>query len=219
MKKALAHLLILAALFFTHALWLPVFGTFLLVPNKVQKADAILVLRGDEYFRLGKAAELYKQGLAPLIALSVIPKESQPYDMIRLMTGYDKYDETEMTLRILEYFGMKRNAVLLTGKETTSTYQEAVAARELFQQKGFKSMLLVTSTYHMRRSLFLFEHVFQGTGIEIFPVTGRNVLYDPAHWWRHERDVRRVAEEYVSAVFNLVYYFLLKKYATSFDSA
>ena len=217
-QRLTGFLVFAGALVLTHQAWLPVVGTCLLVPDQVHKADAILVLRGEEYFRMGKGAELYKEGLAPVIMLSIVPRASQPYDMIRLLTHYENVDEAELTLRILEYFGVKREAVILTGKETTSTYQEAAAARQVMQQKGFKSMLLVTSTYHMRRAQFLFQRVFAGTGIEIYPVTGKHVLYDPARWWTHERDVRRVAEEYVSFMFNMVYYFQLKKHATSFDS-
>lgn len=198
---------------------MPQIGTFLLVPDEVQKADCIVALRGEEYFRLGKAAELQKQGLAPVIVLSVIPRKTQPYDMVRVMSGYIQYDETEIAFRILEYFGVKRSAILFTGKEATSTYQEALAARELILQKGYKSMLLVTSTYHMRRSLFLFQHAFKDTGVAIHPVTSQHELYRPELWWTQERDMRRVAEEYTSFLFNLAFYFVFNKTATSFDSA
>jgi uncharacterized SAM-binding protein YcdF (DUF218 family) len=217
-QRILFFLIFVCVLFVTHRHWLPAMGTFFLVPDNVQKADCIVVMRGDEYFRLGKAAELQKQGLAPVIVASVIPEVNQPYDMMRLLSG-QTYDENETTYRILEYFDVKRESVLLTGKVVTSTYQEAVAAREFMLRKGFKSMLLVTSTYHMKRSLFLARHVFKGTGIEIYPVTGKPPFYDPEHWWTHERDVRRVAEEYVIFAANIVRDFLLKKHSSAFDAA
>lgn len=216
-QRLISLLILGAVLFMTHPLWLPVFGTFLLVPDDIRKADCLVTLRGDEYFRIGKTAELYKQGLAPVVIVSIIPKESQPYDMTRLLSGLDQLNETEMTLKIFDYFGVKKEAVLFTGKETTSTYEEALAAKEVMEAKGFRSMLLVTSTYHMRRALWTFRKVFEGTDIAIYPVTGRHALYDPERWWTRERDVRRLFEEYLSAIFNWVYHFVLKKHSTSFD--
>lgn len=216
-QRLLSLLIFGAVLFMTHQVWLPVFGTFLLVPDRVQEADCIVTLRGEEYFRVSKAAELYKEGRAPVIIVSVIPKESQPYDLTRLLSGFDQYNETEVTVKIFEYFGVKKEAVLFTGKETTSTYEEALATKEIMEAKGFRSMLLVTSTYHMRRALWTFHKVFRGTGIEIYPVTGKHVLYEPERWWTRERDVRRLFEEYLSTVFNWVYHFVLKKRSSSFD--
>ena len=217
-QRLISFLIFAAVLVLTHGIWLPVFGTALLVPDRIQKADCIVVLRGEEYFRIGKAAELYKEGLAQALVTSVIPKTFQSFDMTQLMSGYDQYSETEMTLKIFEYFGIAPEAILLTGKEVTSTYEEAVAARAVLQQKGFRSLLLVTSTYHMARALLLFRGVFHGTGIEIYPVTAPHKLYEPERWWMRERDVRRVAEEYVSLVFNWFYHFILKKNSTAFDT-
>lgn len=218
MKKIFSFLIIIALLVVTHGLWLPYVGTVLLVPDEVHAADAIFVLRGDEFFRMRKAAELQKQGLAPRIVTSTTPKGFQAYDMVQLLNGYDKLTEAEITLKMLAYFGVPKDKVLLTDGEVTSTYEEALAARALWQKKGFKSMLLVTSTYHMKRSLVIFRSLFSDTEVKIHPVTAKNELYRPAQWWTRERDVRRLIEEYGSIVFNWIYHFVLKKRSTAFDT-
>ena len=188
------------------------------MPDRLHKADAIVVLRGEEYFRMGKGVELYKQGYAPFLITSVTPKTLQPFDMTARMTGYDQLTETEITHKIFKYFDMDPKAVLLTEHEVTSTYQEALATKELALKKGFHALLLVTSTYHMRRSLWTFGEVFKGSGITLDPVTAPNQFYDPLRWWTHERDVRRVIEEYGSLVFNWIYHFVLQKHSSSFDT-
>ena len=218
MKRFFFFAILCAALFFSRNLWLPPVGNFLLVPDELSQADCIVALRGDEFFRLQKAVALQKKGLAPVIVVSVVPATGQPYDLFRKISGLENENEEGLTRKMFQYFGTDPAAVSFTGKEVTSTFEEAVATRDFLQKSGFHSLLLVTSTYHMRRALLIFDRVFKGTGIRIYHVTAANALYHPEHWWKQERDVRRVAEEYVSIPFNFIYHFVFKKVSTSFDT-
>ncbi len=218
MKRFFYLIVIGTALFWSRGSWLPLLGTSLRVPDQLFPADCIVVLRGDDYFRLRKAAALQKAEMAPVIVTSVISAAGQPYDLVRKISGLENLSEEDLTRKMFQYFGGDPATILFTGKETTSTFEEAVAAREFLRKRGFHSLLLVTSTYHMRRALFIFERLFEGTGIRIYHSTAVNVLYHPEEWWKQERDVRRVFEEYVSIPFNYFYHFVFKKNSTSFDT-
>lgn len=206
---ALVLSLILAVSIFR--MFLPLFGTFLLVRDNVQRADAIAVLRGeDEFFRFRKGVELYKEGYAPAIIVSV------PYENSLLNKNYfnfklaafgvkDMTDE-KLILNEFAFFGKNPEGIMITPYEASSTFDEAVAARATMEKNGLKSLILVTSTYHMRRALTIFQYVFRGSGIQIYRATGTNEFYHPEQWWLGEKDFRRVGEEYLSAIANLITY-------------
>ena len=69
MKRWLKLSLIAAALIAAWVIIAPVFATYLIVEKPLANADAIIVLSGSAVYqeRTRKAAELYKQGIAPLI--------------------------------------------------------------------------------------------------------------------------------------------------------
>lgn len=130
------------------------------------KADAIVVLggatRGDTHFsslgdlnqqadRLVHALQLYRAGKAPLILLS---------------GGADPADrpEAELMYEHLVLMGVNPGA-LLRERESRNTRENAVYSAILLRGRGVRSILLVTSGFHMRRSLPLFE----AQGFEVTP--------------------------------------------------
>lgn len=216
----LLFLLLIFILIVSYKIWLPIPGTLLLVKDNLQKADCIMPLKGC-YYKYKKTVELYNEGYAKSIVVTVLPDQEEfvKYFYFReKVLGLEEINDREFTLRALEYFGKDSNGVYFTESEVTSTYDEVVAVRDLMLKKGFKSLIVVTSTYHMRRALMIFKLVFRGSGIKIYNCTAKNELYDPTRWWRKEIDVKIVSSEYLSIAFNIFYHFILKKGRTSFDS-
>ena len=213
---------LLGILVFTFPQWRSFPAEFLLVPDNLQKADCIVVLRGEEYFRLKKAADLYHQGYAKTIALSVLlPKAEFLADYYQFMAkiyGGDKVTPEQFVYDAFKYFGKGPEGIEFTDSAPTSTYDEALMAKQYLLRKGYRSFILVTGTYHMRRALLIYQWVLRGTGIKIFTATGVNDFYNPKQWWRKERDVRRIGEEYLSMIFNFIYHFLLGKARGSFGA-
>jgi uncharacterized SAM-binding protein YcdF (DUF218 family) len=78
-----------------------------------------------------------------------------------------------------------------------STYEEAVAVRELARSQNWQSLLIVTSPTHTRRSRMIFRHIFADTGIDVYirPVT--EDWYDPKDWWQNRYQRRQVFLEYL----------------------
>lgn len=67
-------------------------------------------------------------------------------------------------------FGISSDKILLT-TNVSNTAEEAVAVKVLIQSEGIKSILLVTSSFHMPRAELLFRQ--QGIDLETFPVDFR----------------------------------------------
>lgn len=220
--KLLTLILFAVILIATSKFWLPLPVKFLLVKDNLQKADCLVPLQGDPYFRFKKAVELYNQGYAKNIVVSVTPEREeelrQYYNFNYRILGLAEPSAEEFTLKAFKYFGKNTRDIHFTSLPITSTYDEAIATKKLMQEKDFKSLILVTSTYHTRRALLIFKLVFKGTGIRIYHSTAENELYNPSRWWAKERDVNTVIREYVAIVQNIFYHFILQKKRTSFDT-
>lgn len=222
MKKFSFFIIILAAIILSFRLWLPLPAKFLLVEDNLNRAESIFILRGDAYYRFYKAVEIYKKGLASNIVVAHLrdrEKELEAYyNFETRILGLPDVTPRDKILKTLEYFGKDASDVYFLDESVTSTFDEAVAAKKWYLDNGVRSFILISSTYHMRRALMIFQLVFLNTGVEIYPVTVPNETYHPETWWRYEKDVKRVFEEYLSIGFNFIYHFVLNKHQTGFDN-
>lgn len=112
-------------------------------------ADCIVVLgcavRGDTPSpmlarRLNRALEVYREGLA---------------DAIIVCGGKGKGEnitEAEAMRKYLSDRGIEEGKVLLED-ESTNTWANLANARNIMEEKGFKSALIVTSEFHLPRAL------------------------------------------------------------------
>ena len=156
-------------------------GSFLVVQDELKKADVIVVL-GGENSRVEEAAHLYKQGFAGYM----------------IMTGK----------RVAE--GMKRSAVrsgvpaedIIVEPEAASTYQHPIYIKPIMEARGFKSAIVVSSPYHMRRSAMLFDRAFRKTGVELIYHSQQDGWFDPDRWWKEAVSRRAVKMEYAKLAVN-----------------
>lgn len=140
-----------------------------LPPEQIPQADVIVTLGGGtqplDYprqivevesagDRVLYAAWLYKQGAAERILLS---------------GGYLHWHEYITTpagemAQILVALGVPEDAILLEA-DSRNTYENAVYAREILGELGVNKIILVTSAWHMPRSVAVFEK----QGFEVIP--------------------------------------------------
>ena len=162
-------------------------GRFLVVQDPLEKADVIIVLsggRGDE--RVRQAAELYQQGYAPLVLLSGGEE----------MAGISV---PEMLRRQALALGIPPDA-LLSEPDSTSTAEQARYLRPLLQPRGMRRAIVVTSSYHTRRTRRLFRKAFEGSGMEIRVYPVQRDVWNPEGWWTREQDTETLVLEYVKLV-------------------
>jgi uncharacterized SAM-binding protein YcdF (DUF218 family) len=126
-------------------------GPFLVVHDPLQPADAIVVIGGDHKpERLRRAAELYRQGYAPLIIISA---------GTIVLEGDQHIPEAHVMVRQARELGLPEDTLILE-QASKSTYENAVYSKALCQTKGITSILLITSAYHSRRARRLFQSVY-----------------------------------------------------------
>jgi uncharacterized SAM-binding protein YcdF (DUF218 family) len=146
-------------------------GSFWVVDETPETSDAIVILGDDNYNgdRASRAAELFKSGLAPRVVAS--GRYLRPYATVA------ELEEHDLTNR-----GVPASAVVRLAHRATDTREEAAAIGQLLSSHGWKRVILVTSSYHTRRSRYICERIFPaGTVLRV--VAARDAEYNPEQWW------------------------------------
>ena len=192
---------VIAVLF--HAPILPGLGNYLVLEEKPQKAEVIIMLRGAPTERILGAVDLYDAGWAPLIVIA--DSKSEPgREEFRKRVGSD-FIRKSFTERAVEAMGVPEKDFHLIDREVQGTWDEARVALSFMQERGFKTMLLVTSRWHSRRAHLTFRSVLeQGGAFKIVSVPSAYDSFRPESWWRSERDAELVFREYVRFLYYLV---------------
>ena len=155
-----------------------------LAPTADARADAIVVLTGDEE-RIATGVRLMVEGRGRRLLISgVHPTTRVPTELKRRIEGSDTAREA-----------LVRCCVDI-GHHALNTSGNADEALHWANAHGFGSLIVVTSGYHMLRSLAEFGRAMPSTRLLIYPVTtSRNLRLDA--WWRHWPTARLLAGEYV----------------------
>jgi len=114
------------------------------------KVDAVMVLTGGRG-RLSPALRLFSEVNADWFLISGVGEKNS-------LNSIFSADELE---------GIDPEKIILE-KQSRSTYQNAAFAKDILVEKGVRSVILVTSSYHMKRALFIFRSVFP-ENIELIP--------------------------------------------------
>jgi len=120
------------------------------------------VMAGSMSERLPAAALLYKEGRAPKILLtsdgvfSAYSKEKQ-----RNLYQVEWAEEELLKMRI------PGSAIVKLSYTSSGSFHDALNTRKYVLDKGLKNIIIVTSDYHSRRSLRIFERIFRGHSVKI----------------------------------------------------
>ena len=168
----------------------------LIVSAPLSSADAIVVLSGSSAYveRTQKAAELYREGRAPLVLLTddhtrggwSSAQQRNPFFVERA---------TEELIKA----GVPAERIQVIPGLASSTRDEALIVKDYAVAEKLQNVLVVTSAYHSRRALRTFRKTFAGTGtiIGLEPVPLGSQTPSPAFWWLWPSGWRNVASECV----------------------
>lgn len=191
MRRAILLSLVAAAI--PSVAFLKVAGQFLAVADPLQRSDVVLVLAGARTERWLEGAELYREGWAPLILLS--PGRLDPGEDELRRRGVSFPTDVDLIRTALVQFGVPAEAIASLPGSVDNTAQEAAAARRLATKRGWRRIIVVTSSYHGRRVRFAFVREFVGTPVMVIVRGSRFDRSTPRRWWQHRPDVRAVTSE------------------------
>jgi uncharacterized SAM-binding protein YcdF (DUF218 family) len=140
------------------------------VSNAVQpvdpRADAIVVLTGG-VARIDGALQLLAQGRAERLLISGVNRVVTPSILGQTLAG-DKLDDLACCVDL--------------GHVARDTIGNAAEARRWVEDQGFTSLIVVTSDYHMPRSMVELGTAMPAVRLIPFPVTNPDLHLD--RWWR-----------------------------------
>lgn len=127
----------------------------LLLRHEPRNADAIVLLAGDRYHRVSKAAELYHAGHAPFI---VVTSSADDWD-------YGSLPSSKLLPKLLE-LGVREEHII--SEETAGhTREEAESTLKIARERDWKTLLLVTTGYHQYRAFLTWVKALHDMGLDI----------------------------------------------------
>jgi uncharacterized SAM-binding protein YcdF (DUF218 family) len=168
-------------------------GTFLAREDLLTRGDAIFVLAGTEMTRPLEGADLYLQGYAPRLVMS--REVLEPAFAIIERRGAPLSSKVERARDVLINLGVPATAVVLPDRIHGSTAAEAITLREMAQTNHWRTVIVVTSKFHLRRAGFAIRRELRGTGVRVLMRGSRYDNARPEQWWRQRGDLRDILEE------------------------
>lgn len=150
------------------------------------RADAIAVLGGDDDGeRAARAAELYREGIAPRLVLTGLQQG------VAAIPAWLNWRADQ-----LEASGVPRSALRFE-LEARSSYTEAVQLLALMRKERWRTLVVVSDPPHMRRLSWMYADVFAGSGVEYVLVASRPDWWRADGWWRDEKSGQFVIQELI----------------------
>ena len=155
------------------------------------RADAIIVLGGNDGDRAIRALGLYKEGFAPRIVLTGLARGNAA-------------PPANLTWRA-EYLvarGVPKSA-LRYEVYSENSYEEAQNILELMKKQNWRTVIAVSDPPHMRRLAWTWHRVFEGSGLGYALVSSKAQWWLPDMWWIDERSGAFVITEYIKIAYYL----------------
>jgi len=171
-------------------------GVWLRTSDAPVPADMVVVLAGTPE-RAFYAADIYRQGYAPMVFVSRPMKENGQTMLNDL--GIATPSSEEIYSQVLMRKGVPAANIQVFGAGSLSTLEEAIALRDEIRGKQPR-ILIVTSPFHVRRSSIIFHNILKDQVKEL-RVLGDPYEPFPTKWWTNQDAARNVMLEGMKLVF------------------
>ncbi len=141
------------------------------------RADGIVALTGGAQ-RIGEAIDLLAQGYAKRLLISGVNEKTSRDQISRLNPGQRRLFDCCVDL---DY-------------RARNTIGNAIETRRWAERNGFGSVIIVTSAYHMPRTMVELNHALPG--LRKVPYAVVTPTLDPDAWWYSPSTARVLASEY-----------------------
>ena len=146
-----------------------------------RNADGIVVLTGGSS-RVSDAMELLAAGYGKRLLISGVHPTNDVHDISRTLPDNHKL----------------LNCCVDLDRSAINTRSNAAETRRWANERGFKSLIVVTSNYHMPRAIVELSHAMPDVTLIPFAVVGDKWRDEP--WWTSGATLRLLLSEYVKYV-------------------
>jgi uncharacterized SAM-binding protein YcdF (DUF218 family) len=146
-----------------------------------RNADGIVALTGGAS-RIADAIELLASGRGKRLLISGANRATNSNEISRLNPEFERWVRCCVDI-----------------DRSLNTLGNAIETRHWAESRGFRSLIVVTSNYHMPRALAEIAHQLPGVALVPFPVVTDRQRADP--WWTGGATARLMLSEYVKYIF------------------
>jgi uncharacterized SAM-binding protein YcdF (DUF218 family) len=147
----------------------------------VRRADGIVVLTGGA-FRINDALELLAAGRGRRLLITGVNPTTHSGEIKRLVPEHQSWF----------------NCCVDLGHEATNTIGNAIETRRWVKARGFQSVIVVTSNFHMPRALAEIGHQLPGVELVPYAVVSDRVRVEA--WWENPATARLLFLEYLKYI-------------------
>lgn len=158
------------------------------IEDPLDKSDVLIVLSDDNFYadRATRAAELFREGKAPLVVAS--GRRLRPSAGIAELMVHDLVER-----------GVPKDKILPFAQDADGTREQAEALAKLAKTKKWRKAIVVTSNYQTRRARYIFRRVFP-QDVEISVASARDGDFDPENWWEKRKSAKVFIREITGMV-------------------
>lgn len=177
-------------------------GGYLMKESPLEKSDAIFVLGGNIYDRPIAAKQLLEDGWSD----KIIPLGAN-YGIDQMAWNGGNEDKCIPDALLMQEFLLQMNVpneVIIPIPKGTSTKEESDEILQFSLENGYKTIIVVSDYFHLRRISYVFVDKFAKKGIKVVLRGAKSSTYKEETWWANEQALIMVNNEYVK----LLYYWL-----------
>ncbi len=173
-------------------------SNYIFVCDEPDKIDAIFLPGGSHPEQPEYAAELYKQGIAPiLIVFGGVSVKKQKFEGVKSKVDVyngDYKTDCEFLTDVLNKNGVPLSCIYGEDK-SGHTRDNAFFPKKAADENGLeiKTALIVCKAFHARRCLMLYQMAFPDTKFYVCPVVCMGITKD--NWYHTEQGIDRVLSE------------------------
>ena len=150
-----------------------------------RNADGIVALTGGA-FRINDAMALLAAGHGKRLLISGVNPTTRPVEISRLMPEHRRWFSCCVDL----------------DHSALNTIGNAIETRRWVREKNFRSLIVVTSNFHMPRAMAELAHEMPDVALLPFPVISERVRVE--NWWSSPSSARLLFSEYLKYIVAVV---------------
>ena len=180
-------------------------GSWLVVEDELQPADAIVVLMGSPADRMLEAYEIYNSGYADKV---LMVNTHVPAAEMLAERGVHLKSNAEISREIGLGLGFPEEVINILPGEAQSTRDEAgVIVSYLRDNNEIDEIILVTSSYQTRRYSAIFKRAFSALDNPpgIIAAPSRFCEFNAERWYTDRQSAKRVVMEYLRLFYFMIW--------------
>lgn len=155
-------------------------------PENIEPADAIVALTGGEG-RLSEAVKLLDEGKGARLLITGVHPEVKPASLKKALNAPSA----------------KFDCCVDLGRQAEDTIGNATETAQWVHTHNYRSIILVTSTYHMPRAELELKRTMPNVAITPYPVVQGTLHLDG--WWDFPGTTRLLVSEYTKYILTYVH--------------